>query len=1441
MSTVRDFILKVTSENVLNDQEARNYLTKRYGVAINDQVMDTKLSDLKQGVPAPAPQPTVKPAQTPAPAPKPEPTFMENVGTAAANVGDTLTSPLQLAEYAGKEGVGIASGVAGLGVGLAEGAFSLPQLFSQVGGVLNQLKKADAAIKKYDGQWERIRDDETLSNEEKDQILTRLFNEQREASKGVESALNKVKQNPLEAARRDNNDLIRRRLKMDKGTWTNFTSDVRDLGRAFPTLFKTLLITNAPPDQKEQLLSFSDYAAKGFQQRRELAKSLVGGAIGGTAGVGLALMHDFDATFEAAPGVTIMTILSLVPVLKGAGATAALKNIPGAAQLNNLLIKYGQKAADKPVALVGDKVRRRKQLVKGEDKGGARIRADKEGEGPLTYGEVGREAAQGFGFGMLVGVPELAVYYPAARLVLGAAAKDSVKLQEMAAALRRFSVHTSAQRGVTMERAVRDLNDDASRAASAVEGRVQPFLNQIRQEGIESVVSPTGKTEPVVAPSGKPAPVQVAYATESARKMAEGIRGALKEAGVSANKMADTDASMVSLANNGSAYLVSPTIRSMVAKRLLEDLSGLRPDQRKFITRTLPLLLEQASQNVKASPRIKVFAKDLDLSPVISDVLDTIKPKQRNRIQAELVSGRFLEVQTMAAKRAKRNAYDREATKFLTEAEKTAAAAGKLSEDDYLLAMAFGRMVNGDSINQVLLTGVNPTRLQNKLMNMINDPAKMKKLEDYIEGRMSQIEGGAVRLTRSESDMMLNVAQEMIDDLSRYKDMDAAFMMADEYQGILANLKERPRVAGAIDDIVKMVEEGEKSGTRAPIRYISDGLQKTEWWRSNWNLGGGGNAGIRALNRLNAWMKANLTIFNPAVHVNNFGSNLALQSTRRGVDPVTLVNGLVKETKQYNDFRTGKTKRVKDDKSVFADDDVMDQRLYDSLDEMKLIESDLVSAEIDSVGLGILGDDMGGAGKVRSMPRDLAKTLGQKAGSTYRWGDQLFKIDEAAKSFRQMYRNLEELGNGKSMDIETSTLTRTRVRKDANGDIFIGKKRISKDGKFVGTGKKQLERVFTSSSRRQAMDLFIDYGQVPGALKVLRALGPLSLASPFLTWNWKAMGIGNRSLLAQAMFPKPRVISNDIRVMAPELQRIGVAAIRRNAMLNGLRNTMFEDREALDQVLAFDPSAPRTNIYTALGDPEVIGADDVESMNYSGPVMHLASAMARASMFIPALTDPYDERTKLLAKRNRGETISIRETARLAQLSEGLASKLVIASLSNFRETAGQPNMFGKQLTKGEIMRKHILPMFLPGGQTTQKAAGNVMDMIIGEIEDDPHYSSAMRNSYRDPRVQEHVGQMMTRYFLGLGWKPVALSGDRDVIERYFENTRNNIERVYTKAEENYEMRLNQGDMTVDEYNEAMDNLEPQREAAQVEIDKLSDETLDLRDIIIGRNERRKK
>ena len=1090
-------------------------------------------------------------------------------------------------------------------------------------------------------------------------------------------------------------------------------------------------------------------------------------------------MKDFFEGSEAAAAQFGTEMAEGIDAARRASQRAqAIEEFPG--RVGEALAAPLQPIADLPLDPLLRKVgiergaKKRGKVTIGDETEDLGVKQRMVGDEALTLGDLAKSSAVGAGIGLLGGAPlEAAALAPALRLLYGIGL-DHPQAGRYLSGIERFIRHTSAQMGVSLEQAIRQTTDDAARAKSRLR-RIIEDLDRVHRdaEAGETPFRVVGDDWSVVEGT-----------TEVSRGILDDFQKLADEINLSDDARQLFLDDLGEISQGGAVLLRNPTIRGKVEQLLIRDISSLPvEDQSRWLASIGARIDDIVKSKERGVPVLK-YGEDADifLDEALNQVMKDLSPDELNRFKGEVIQDVMLRHETNILVKAKQKAYNIEAQRGLRDSGlygqyKEALDAGDTASasDLYALMMLENRILRGRAPNQVLPSFVLPNDLANRIRTLHRNNKVVEHLNDVRRQK-----GEGVIDDPSQLALVDRIVEDSVDDLGRFRERSLKAMFGDGYEDATPSQMAEHMKAysdelaaggaphlsrGQIKDIeTRMAADIEAPGGAGP--YISDNLANTEFWHSNYQQS------RDIWNRLTNIGKMGLTVFNVPAHVNNNMSNISLQSTRLGIDPYTYMRTALAQTSRYNKWRNGKAKNV----SPF------EQRAYKAIDEMGIADTDLSRAELDAYAASGLTQELNLDTKAGSIFGRTAEGAIQKGSElidkaaesskrAYRFGDEVAKVDEAFRQFSILDKAVNRLRNGKYIDIETSPTARTRIRRGDDGELYIGKQKLTEGRRLTEKGQRRLDRTLGASARQEAMDLFVDYGQVPGFIRWLRSKDMLSIVSPFLTWNWKAMGVTGRGLLARSVFPQRRYISNDAGLMAEQAVATAGANIRRNMMLGGLRNLLHEDRDVLNQLASYDPTMPTNHLFAATADPEVMLYDNIESMNWMGPSTAWLEGVATMASYLQSEASPdvMDERSRLLALRNSGRMMTGPQTLRLVGL-QGSALLPLFDLIRNDFKTKG-----GRKVPAPEVFRRFVLPWVIGG---TPTSALDVAFAASGDLTSG--FSSRLQALDEDERFEEDFLRWTVRKLTGVGFQAAAVD---EKLDRYLKTVDRNLDSLIKDQE----------------------------------------------------------
>ena len=584
-------------------------------------------------------------------------------------------------------------------------------------------------------------------------------------------------------------------------------------------------------------------------------------------------------------------------------------------------------------------------------------------------------------------------------------------------------------------------------------------------------------------------------------------------------------------------------------------------------------------------------------------------------------------------------------------------------------------------------------------------------------------------------------------------------------------------------------------------RHVSPGFAATMEWQHKFATALNGMQG-----GIGSMIKSGLTIHNPATHINNFTANVGLESIRQGTDPLTTIRTMYKDSMDYLEYK-------RDPNSVPA----ARREVFRIIDDLGIADSDLVGLEVNGAARsGMLGalEAKGGAGKLAKIPI----ALSDLAGKTYKWGDQGFKISAAVRVIEGLVKGMDELREGSDMRIRTGessyvTLTKRR-NKDGDIAIFRGKDELT---------PKQYNSVLGAAGRRDAMSVFFDYSKIPGAVIGLRGLGPLSIASPFITWAFKAIDFpGKRGLVSNTLFGEDLFTTTDHVVARRLAKESANKHLRRLMILQAANSQMHENQEFLQDITSFKGTSARQAFFAATSDPMVVNRKPIAGSIFFGPTMASlrggAYAAASALDAVGMMNTPDDRKTMQLIER--GQLSNMTDVMNIV----GLGGSPILEVFRAIGNNGEDP--YGNELPPTWYAYK-VAPLVV--GQVATK----LLDTAVSIAAPESGWTTFSRKGGQS-NEQTRVGwaQWATRKMLGLGWTKVALYGDKGAIPRYIDRVEKKLNVSIDRAYKDIEAA------EIGNNPELAARLEDDRDALMdvvaEEIDKFREEVEDQADLLLG-------
>ena len=394
--------------------------------------------------------------------------------------------------------------------------------------------------------------------------------------------------------------------------------------------------------------------------------------------------------------------------------------------------------------------------------------------------------------------------------------------------------------------------------------------------------------------------------------------------------------------------------------------------------------------------------------------------------------------------------------------------------------------------------------------------------------------------------------------------------------------KERPKLEGP--DSKLSYEVFAPEGVNSTLKFEMDAYKAIREGRGFWNW-------------LNSRIKGNITARNLASAINNVTGNFAYQTFRRG-SPL-LAAKLVQMAVEYNAWKKGSHKEA----GRFSPSNLSDEKksFFAAMERSGYLDVDVVDIELGGVGKsgeGFLGK-LGGTGK----------TIERGLEAFYKGGDNIFKLEDAWYNYKQLSKEIGVLNDGEWMEFDIKGKGRlSRLERTPEGYTLDGK----------SLTKNQLDDILSRVSSQPGRSIFVDYSDIPNAVKWLRASKALGVTSPFFSWAWQVMdipipGIGKKGIGAHALTDRAGYRTNSKALNAVKVSKAAITGIRRQVLISAMREAILaEDDETLRKILAYAPKEFNLQLLELTGSPFYIGHDSMESANQFGP----SDAILRAIMAV---------------------------------------------------------------------------------------------------------------------------------------------------------------------------------------------------------------------------------
>ena len=1013
-----------------------------------------------------------------------------------------------------------------------------------------------------------------------------------------------------------------------------------------------------------------------------------------------------------------------------------------------------------------------------------------EGQAPLTVGDLTDSLLSGAAGGLPFGTLEPALYAPLARYLWGVA-EGTPAFQSATGKIRRFFSSPAAQTLLADEQQVRQVmrerhkfralinreGDTLIQKSKNLTAADYPSVFQMRgdspvyelRKGESTLTHPTqravqesqaqihkiadpeiqrrklgiqpGDKTPIsrimtrreeVAKLAdierKPVEVRIADLGKEGGRAIRNIQSLMDNVRLGKARQLEFQASVFDAMQDGSSLLMSESLRNKLVSHVLDQMKPGAAESARIAGALQKSLMEKFQKPIRVvgEQGKEVFARsepgmlrlengvNISLSNAMEATLKGMKEKDIANIRAEVISRIIRQASDEASRAAFQKAMKQEARRRAHAGVDEALRTGKgsISAASYADGMVLGHAIEGKPMNQVLPRGMSPTKIA----------------ESVRAQRVSALAEASKRAGRELTPNEISTISTRIDDMANRLEKYEEF--ADKTNMLLPDEDLFPN-ARIEHEMANM--DGSNMSFKPDAMYVSPGFNATVGWNQLSRASEGPL--FDALSSFTTFIKGNLTVHNPMTHIGNYTSNVGLVSLIQGRTPLRVVLETTNAARKYINYKAGREVSR------------MDKRTFRALDTTKIATSDLIHAE-----LGVM-ESLGAAevvphlrtftDKVQAPVKAVWNKYDSAMKEGYKWGDQSFKLYESSRGFQELAHAVDSLANGEYMRFQTSPTAYTTIHK-SNGKMRRAKEVLAPE---------QLDRILASVAAKRAMDLFVDYSQVPGMLILLRRMSILSVASPFITWFWRAQDMpGKKGLIYRTLVDEPLYDTNSPSLLRSNTMSSLYLQARRSMIYQGGRKTLHEEREFMRELTKYMDQPHGRGLFFDSDNPGYFTYMRLNNTDFFAPGMHAMRIFsgAIAKRLQAQDYDSLSETQKRLVNRfARGEVGTAKDILSMAGVAGGPIVETMTMAIT-------ERNRFGRPLVEGEML-KSLMPVVM--GQLPYKAVDVALNSLgvwdAGSILSQRFYSQ----SPRDPNESEDFGPWAFRTLIGLGWREASAAG----------------------------------------------------------------------------------
>lgn len=541
------------------------------------------------------------------------------------------------------------------------------------------------------------------------------------------------------------------------------------------------------------------------------------------------------------------------------------------------------------------------------------------------------------------------------------------------------------------------------------------------------------------------------------------------------------------------------------------------------------------------------------------------------------------------------------------------------------------------------------------------------------------------------------------------------------------------------------------------------------------------------IHRLHQLMKKNLTVYNVSSGLGNFISNVMMQVLYRGQDPLTILHKGFELQSQFKKWVMGEDVAPElqsfflqaEKRGLMTSTSLIDAELGAAADMLGGIEGAAVGGAAGAaLGLtmgGLEGATMGAAAGGVGVPllekivsRTPLKRALELQRDFYQFGDNIFKLEQGWHEYNLHLKDIEALGPLEYKVVPHTGKESVQVGRDDGG-------RWTLDGE-VEYNPRRVREVLMDSGIQSAQDRFFDYRNVGWFTDWARTTPLMSLFSPFITWQFKAMDLpGKKGLISRTLEQPGRGFTNSPRLAAKQFLRNTELSLRRGLWINSMRANMSEHRDEFRRWLAYSPNEPRAILMRYTTNPLWIEADDIEQYNWMAPgmaIMRFADGLLNNAPsekeileYVDYVTELDDLRHSKIIPKEMVE-LTREHLKQLIRTSRNDATMGDVLKLMGISGSVWSDvfTMVNEASEKGQ----YLDPEKLYNATSTALIGGGfskVIKMFMGATDGDAYLMSGYtERAGQSPDVRESFIRFSVRGLLGIGFRPMYI-GDKNSSE----------------------------------------------------------------------------